>query len=346
MANIIIDTKNTDRENFIYSFALMSNVYEEKFNFTENQFTKFVVNMKKQLINELKEYIEFLPIFSDSSYKLSLITNCKRLLLTEEEILFITADELIKKLFVDDTNEMLARFFTTADNNAHKLDFYRNLVTKSNEIVKYCLKMDIPEHLRSLLLATLVDKEYYIKKITEFAHKALYVTRKLMHQYEYNIEKAYKSFNNQEVLNGTLLRMGAIRPNDTATVIPVLFNPLLILRKSHKNTKHILLGIDYEKVAPSICNNLPALELDTIGKIFADPTRCEIINILKSKGTFLSDLARTLNIPTNSLHYHIQLLYDAKVIIGRYEGKKYIYEINPDFFRMVSNTALSYANSN
>ena len=53
MANIIIDTKNTDRENFIYSFALMSNVYEEKFNFTENQFSKFVVNMKKQLINEL-----------------------------------------------------------------------------------------------------------------------------------------------------------------------------------------------------------------------------------------------------------------------------------------------------
>ena len=121
-----------------------------------------------------------------------------------------------------------------------------------------------------------------------------------------------------------------------------MLNPGVIYVNNTGGIKYFKLGVDYEQAANIAIGSLPILELETIGKIFGDPTRCEIIRILKTNGSYLTDLARRLNIPTNSLHYHIQTLSDAGVIKGSYRGKRFVYDLNPQFFKSASNTLMNF----
>ncbi len=341
MPFITINTDYSEREEYGYTFALMSNVLQNRGAYKIEQLSKLVAGIKLSLEKELKDYMDILPLFANESHKLSLFTNCRRLLLTENKNQFITTEEIIDKIFVNDSDEMTARVLITADNNANSLEFYRELLKQDVEAVKYCLRMEIAEDLRMLLLSMLVEREEYTKRIVSFAKKTLEVLRRICINNKYAINKAYQICCNTEVLSKNLLRTGLVNEEDKIVITPVLLNPEVIYVVNLDGVKYITIGTEYDFLCMDyISYDLPTLELETIGKIFSDPTRCEIIRILKNSSSYLSELARSIGVPTNSLHYHIQMLSDLQVIVGNYKGKKFVYELNPNFFKLVSNTSL------
>ncbi len=347
MPFITINNDYSEREEYGYTFVLMSDVLQKRNFYKVEQLSKLVAGMKKSLETELKEYIDLLPLFANESHKLSLFTNCRRLLLSDSENQFITTEEIIDKIFVDNPDEMTARILITADNNANCLDFYRELLKHGMDAVKYCLKMEITEELRKLLLSMLVEREEYTKRIVCFAKKTLEVFRRICINNKYAINKAYEICCNTEVLSKNLLRTGLVKDDDKIVITPVLLNPAVIYMVDLEGIKYITIGTEYDFLSIDyIACDLPTLELETVGKIFSDPTRCEIIRILKNNSSYPSELARRLGVPPNSLHYHIQMLSDLQVIIGNYKGKKFIYELNPKFFQLVSNTALELISNN
>ena len=343
MANITVSTKYSEREEFVYCFTLMSDIYQANNYYQNDQLPKLVASIQKELKAELKDFLYLLPLFCYKSYNLSLFSNCRRLFIPETEDLILSAEVLISKVLTDDSVELTARVFMTADNNTNDITFYRLLISESLEAVKYCLKMDIDEELRTILLSLLVEHNEYHKKMTEFAFKTLYVLRHIFEVRDFAIKKLCSAFDNGTKIIETLLKAGYINNNDNVIVTPILLNPGVIYQNRIKGVKYFKLGIDYEEAANIAIGTVPTVELENIGKIFGDTTRCEIIRILKNGGLYLTELARRLNIPTNSLHYHIQTLIDYSVINGRYNGKRFIYELNPRFFKTASTTLVYFS---
>ena len=339
MPIITFDTKYSEREDFCYSFMLMSEVYQDKNMFSHEQLPKLIADIKKELQDRLKEYTDLLPLFASASHELSLLTNLRRTFLEEYEDQTITAECLIDRLFIEDSSEMTARVIMSADNNIHELEFYRGLIKDSLNCVKYCLEMNVTEGLRTALLSMLVDRDGCTKRIRSFAVDTLNALRNIYIKYNYGIKKARDFFCDEEAVTKNMLNAGYIKENDTVIVVPVLLNPNIIYVCNYGGIKYIRLGSEYEQIAAQSVSS-PTISLEIIGKIFSDPVRCQIIRKLEQGGSYLSQLARNLNIPTNSLHYHIQVLNDANVIKGGYQGKRFVYELNPIFFKTVSNTVL------
>lgn len=342
MANITVDMRFAEREEYGYSFMIMSDVLQKKNWLKDEQLPKVVADIKRELLTQLKEYMEILPLFASEAYQLSLFTNCRRLFVSAEQNLFICTEDIIKKVFVNDSEEMTARVFMTADNNEHEMDFYRQLVKEGIEAVKYCLQMDVPDNLRTLLLSMLVDKEEYTKKIIAFALKTLTVLRQVFKKYQVAVTKAYSFINNTDIITENLVSFGIINERDELVITPILLNPCILKTYDCEGIKYAAIGIEYEQYVMNSAYALPTVDFEAIGKIFADPTRCEIIRILKNGSSFLSELARKLQVPPNSLHYHIQMLNENQVIKGHYKGKKFIYELNPRFFQLIKNTVQQF----
>lgn len=342
MPNVTISTQYSEREEFVYCFTLMSDVYQSNGYYQNDQLPKLIADIQKDLKSGLKDFSYLMPLFCHKSYKLSLFSNCRRLFIPESEDLVLSTEELISRVLTDDPDELTARVFMTADNNANDILFYRKLIAGSLDAVKHCLEMDIDEELRMVLLSMLVDRKEYHTKMTDFAFKTLNTLRCIFGSRNYAIKKARSVFNNDDKIIETLLEADYINNNDTVVITPILLNPGVIYVNNTGGIKYFKLGVDYEQAANIAIGSLPMLELETIGKIFGDPTRCEIIRILKTNGSYLTDLARRLNIPTNSLHYHIQTLSDAGVIKGSYRGKRFVYDLNPQFFKSASNTLIDF----
>ncbi len=339
MPDVIVNTQYSEREELVYCFTLLSGAYQYNNYCQDDQMPKLVAALEKDLRTELKEFSYLLPFFCHKTYKLSLFSNCRRLFIPDNEGIFLSAEELIAAVLTNDPDELTARVFMTADNNANQISFYRTLIVDSLDAVKYALEMDIDQEVRTMLLSLLVDRKAYHKKIVNFAFKTLDAIRRVFPRRDYAIKKTLSAFGNGEKAAMELINAGYIGENEEIILTPILLNPYLIYINHIDNVRYVRLGITFEdSVFSSIGTNHPTLELELIGKIFGDPTRCEIIRKLKDRGSYLTNLAKQLEMPTNSLHYHIQALSDAGVIKGSYKGKRFVYELNPHFFNSASNT--------
>ncbi len=344
MPNITISTEYSVREEFVNSFILMSDIYQSDGLYPNGQLPKLLADIKMDLCSGLKEYAYLLPLFCHKSYKISLFSNCRMLFIPKAEDLVLSAEELISRVLTDDPDELAARVFMTVDENANDIVFYRKLIAGSLDAVKHCLNMDIEEELRTILLSLLVGRKEYHVKMINFAYKTLNTLRCIFGRHNYGIRKVLSAFGNNDRAAKALLEVGYIHENETVIILPILLNPGIIYITKLDGVKHIKMGFDFQQVNDDTGGlHRPTLELELIGKILGDPTRCEIIRTLKNNGSYLTDLARRLEMPTNSLHYHMQALSDAGVIKGSYKGKRFVYELNPQFFYSASNTLMDFS---
>lgn len=63
-------------------------------------------------------------------------------------------------------------------------------------------------------------------------------------------------------------------------------------------------------------------------KALADPTRREILNMLKSRDMNAGDISAAFNISDAAVSRHLSVLKDADLIHDRRDGKYIIYELN------------------
>ncbi|MDO5446066.1 MAG: autorepressor SdpR family transcription factor [Eubacteriales bacterium] len=63
-------------------------------------------------------------------------------------------------------------------------------------------------------------------------------------------------------------------------------------------------------------------------KALADPTRREILNLLKSQDLSAGEISAKFDITDAAISRHLSILKDAELIHDRREGKFIIYELN------------------
>lgn len=90
MPNVTISTQYSEREEFVYCFTLMSDVYQSNGYYQNDQLPKLIADIQKDLKSELKDFSYLMPLFCHKSYKLSLFSNCRRLFIPESEDLVLS----------------------------------------------------------------------------------------------------------------------------------------------------------------------------------------------------------------------------------------------------------------
>lgn len=68
-------------------------------------------------------------------------------------------------------------------------------------------------------------------------------------------------------------------------------------------------------------------------KALADPTRRQIINLLKEKDMTAGDIAEHFNISKPSISHHLNLLKQANIVLDERQGQFIYYSLNTTVFQ-------------
>lgn len=75
-------------------------------------------------------------------------------------------------------------------------------------------------------------------------------------------------------------------------------------------------------------------DLSELFKAFSDPTRREILDLLKGKDMSPSEILEKIDIAQPTLSHHLDILKRANLITGEREGQFIKYSLNMSVFQM------------
>ncbi|MEG2634062.1 MAG: winged helix-turn-helix domain-containing protein [Oscillospiraceae bacterium] len=299
-------------------------------------FPKKVREIHKRLKKELYNMNNAFPLLVNEDMRLCYMTNIFDSLFSGDRRGNVQdIDEMITMLFDVPPEELTARFLFCFDQNKMEYDSYRPIARDIIKGTKYINSMKISDASKTVLLSALIDKEGYKKKVLEIAEKAKEVTLSIYQSYDAYVKSSFKLFEDEERIRMYLEKARLAEKNEDIIVAPVLINAGLVKSCCTDNTHLFYLGFEFYQYLSEYINRDIRLSFDDIGKLFSDKTRCDVIRILRKKESYLMDMSRELNVPNNTLHYHMQLLYDAGVVLGRNEGRRFYYRLNEKYFEAV-----------
>lgn len=333
-------------EDFTYSFVYVAKVFEKIF--PDITYSKKVREMHKKLQNELCKSGDAFYLFANEDMHLSLITNIKDCYFTgEERVKFSSINEVIEKCLDVPEDELVARVLLSMDNKKNAPEFYSDLVNEPVKATKYIGGMQISDQHKTLLLSMFIDKAGYKQKMLDIATKAKEITEKIYESYAAYIKSSFKIFSDEQKVRTNLEQGEMVSAGADLTIVPVIFNSSLIRTQYNESGTFVYLGFEFVQYFENYKNRELQLDLESVGRLFSDKSRCQVVEILRENESYLQELSRMLNVPNNTLHYHVQLLSDAGVVLGRNEGRKCIYRLNDKYFealRRLSDKFLGFNN--
>lgn len=76
----------------------------------------------------------------------------------------------------------------------------------------------------------------------------------------------------------------------------------------------------------------------------SDPTRRQVLELLKKKSMAVNDLAVNFNIALPSLSHHLTVLKEANLVSTQRQGQQIIYSLNLSVFEELSEEIINFFN--
>lgn len=328
-------------EDFTSAFVFASDIVEKILG--KHVYPDAVSRVHKKLKDNLKEFNDAFELIVNDDMRYSLITHIKKTRITfTQQTQLNSIDEVIEKTVKVDPKELLARIFACFDNDKREISFYTGLSVDMIAASKYIDAMDLSAESKNLLLRTIIDTEGYSKKILDICYAAKRLVEEIYSENSQYIKTAFKAFEDEDRVRSALLQANLIAENEDLTIVPSFINYNIVHAQTCNNQCRVILSPDFENVIKNMMKMKMKVSIDSVGKLFSDETRCRIIDILKERECYLAQLSQELSIPSNTLHYHIQLLNDDGILISRNAGRRYYYRLNTEYFEAIKDLADKY----
>lgn len=82
--------------------------------------------------------------------------------------------------------------------------------------------------------------------------------------------------------------------------------------------------------------------MNKVFKALGDPTRREILELLKSRDMSAGEIADNFNISKPSISHHLNLLKDAELILWEKDGQSIIYSLNTTVIQEITKWTLNF----
>ena len=107
-----------------------------------------------------------------------------------------------------------------------------------------------------------------------------------------------------------------------------------------KNTNDIII----ENVNKNMPSEDTLFDLCDLFRIFGDTTRIKILYVLFESEMCVNDIAIVLNMTVSAISHQLRILYQARLVRYRKEGKNVIYSLSDDHVRTIISQGLEHIN--
>lgn len=90
-----------------------------------------------------------------------------------------------------------------------------------------------------------------------------------------------------------------------------------------------------EKVRTGLPDEEELYDLAELFKVFGDSTRIRILYVLFQSELCVCDLAEALHMTQSAISHQLKILKQAKLVVGRREGKSVFYSLADDHVRRI-----------
>jgi len=106
---------------------------------------------------------------------------------------------------------------------------------------------------------------------------------------------------------------------------------------NNQNKDFIVIGYDSINNLDYINKFKNNVNISKVSKALSDEFRIIMLNFIKEIGEITtSDIAREFNMGLTAMYYHLSMLYEAKILSTRNEGRTVFYKINSEFLEIYS----------
>lgn len=105
----------------------------------------------------------------------------------------------------------------------------------------------------------------------------------------------------------------------------------------------IILGYNFNDKIDEYENEIIKLDYMNIGRVISEKMRLDILNLLKRDGEkSTTELAKIYKVALPTMFYHLNMMFVARMVSTRNEGRKVYYKINNEFFIKFSDKMKNY----
>lgn len=222
------------------------------------------------------------------------------------------------------------------DENIISIDYLYNLFKT----------IEIPDKIKYHIIHFNFNRSYYTDLlINELCEKYEYIKK-------YHIKKSKKLSEIKEMLinektQNDLCSIAGLKPDFKEIIhFSVSMLQVKMLSNIKNNTSTLILfGCETLPQLEEFAVSKNDIDVCSVSKAMADNLRIDIINLIKEKGELsTSEIAKTFDKGLTAMFYHLNLLYDAKVLNIRNEGRTVYYSVNTGFLRNFSTYIKKFIN--
>lgn len=240
---------------------------------------------------------------------------------------------VIKDIDEVDIFRKMVKFYT--NNDVIDIDL------SPKEFYKILDKSDISDSIKLYLIYFNDNKKQYVDL---FKNQLIEKSELLQSYYQKNesIINEVKKQTEDEILLNKIRELNNIVLDDQSKLC-FSVSPLYELALWQPKTNVIILGYNLINKIDEINTEIINLDFINIGRVISERTRLDLLNLLKKEGEkSTSDLANLYKVALPTMFYHLNMMYMAKMVITRNEGRKVYYRLNNDFFTQFSEKMKNY----
>lgn len=268
----------------------------------------------------------------------------------------LTSDEA-KLLFTQMDNIYIAHLFTEGvDKNTKEAELKKYILIscenasypitdkgENKNLFEFITSLPHSVEMKYNLLEFCFNLEKYSNYFFSLVEKVKNVYKKYETLYIPIIEKFYEDISNIAKNDGFIeyiqryLKFTVTDKSSTVEIYPSFsLSPSAISIEMTENLMRFYLGADFLNLSSIVDKNKEkSNKLSEYYKILSDPTKLQILNLLKTKEFYSAEIAKELNLTTATISHHMNTLLTNKFIGIRKEGNKVFYERDEEMINQI-----------
>jgi DNA-binding transcriptional ArsR family regulator len=242
-------------------------------------------------------------------------------------------NNVIKAIDEVDIFRKMVKFYTNDD--------VIDIDLSPKEFYKILDKINVSDSIKLYMIYFNDNKKQYVEL---FKNQLIEKSELLKEYYQKNenIINEVKKQTEDEVLLNKIRELNNIVIDDQSKLC-FSISPLYELALWQPKTNVIILGYDLFNKIDEINTEIIKLDFINIGRVISERTRLDLLNLLKKEGEkSTSDLANLHKVALPTMFYHLNMMYMAKMVTTRNEGRKVYYRLNNEFFSQFSEKMKNY----
>jgi len=241
-------------------------------------------------------------------------------------------EDMLEKILEMDLFREILKYYTGND------ELIKQNTLSTESLYNLLKKNSIPDKIRFNILHLNINKNFYSDLLINELKLKFECIRRLYGKEKQKFVEISTMLANKKTQKDLCIAVG-LNPDSREVFnysVSLIKEKIITVLDNNKN-KYVLIGYEAIQQLTEIDENQNDINICQISNALSDNLRINILNLIKEKGEMsTTDIAKTFDKGLTAMFYHLNMLFDAQVLITRNEGRTVFYNINTSFLNRYS----------